>query len=105
PAGCPRVLRTPGGREEQVEWLRLACRVGGEFASELLSELLGAAAEWDRPQARERRRRRRDASQKAVGVLVVVAAVPALAGDDLGVRLPDALDDRIRGAIRVVGAE
>src|SRR5882724_6173279 len=85
--------------------MRVANLLGGEFADELLSELLGAAAEWDRPQARERCRRRRDATQEVVGALVVVAARPAVAGDDLWVRLPDAFDDRIRGAVRVVGAE
>src|SRR5438309_368759 len=51
--------------------------------SDVLSELLDAAAEWDRPKAFQRRRRRRDAAQEAVGVLVAVATVPAVVGAGL----------------------
>ncbi len=100
-----RVVRNLGDGEQQVECLRLAYLVGRELVGELLSELLYAAAGRNRPQTCERGGRRREAAQELVGILVVVAADPAVVGDDLGMRLPHALDHRIRRAVRVVGAE
>jgi hypothetical protein len=100
-----RVVRDLGRGDEQVERLRLGHLRGGELARQPLAQLLGVSTGRDRPQRRLRRRLRREPAQHVVRVLEVPARRPAVAGDDLRMGAPDAVENAVGQAVHVVRAQ
>jgi hypothetical protein len=100
-----RVPGDLGDGEEQVEPLRLGHLLCNQLARQPLAERLEVAAEGDRSKLRERFGDRRDSTQQLVGILVVVARVPRVAGNHFWMSPPDGLDHRIGESIHVVGAQ
>jgi hypothetical protein len=99
------VRRDLGGGEQHVERLGLAHVLGGQLAREPLPELLDVAAEWNRPKCREPNRPRREPPQQLFAVRVAIARDPRLAVATSGWVRRHAIDDRIRGPVRVVRAD